>query len=357
MEDSIRHYPSGFMIFSFRFATMYIARYTYEANSATDIHLQIGDRLSKVEDVGNGWSMGYNITRGTTGTFPTKFIAKRTSSIRDKMPTLSFSPQKTDQVAITSKEISESSENLVPRVKANIPDHILERRLTHVPGHQGVIGIKLPKMVPRPVKSFGNSLLQSNRGQHRIMKGICGILGGFIACGILFVLLRYSYDYTLQQSGYITIAASIPICTALALSTHMRCIMLLMVPSLFTGKGRAVFMSIIFAMLLAGPAINIAYNAQQASESMACTQELIYNQTLILRRQLEEPIRKLERKIYEGLQNLRDVATSIRKAIAPVTDAVNAFLGGLNAAKNALEEAAKVLITLLPLLPFVIYYN
>jgi hypothetical protein len=90
---------------------------------------------------------------------------------------------------------------------------------------------------------------------------------------------------------------------------------------------------------------------------MACTQELIYNQTLILRRQLEEPIRKLERKIYEGLQNLRDVATSIRKAIAPVTDAVNAFLGGLNAAKNALEEAAKVLITLLPLLPFVIYYN
>ena len=133
--------------------------------------------------------------------------------------------------------------------------------------------------------------------------------------------------------------------------------MLLMVPSLFTGKGRAVFMSIIFAMLLAGPAINIAYNAQQASESMACTQELIYNQTLILRRQLEEPIRKLERKIYEGLQNLRDVATSIRKAIAPVTDAVNAFLGGLNAAKNALEEAAKVLITLLPLLPFVIYYN
>jgi len=321
---------------------MYKALFAYEADSKTDIHLNVGDSLCKVEDVGNGWSMGYNVTRGTTGTFPTNYIAKKTT-IRDKMARVSFSPKNIDKVTINAKENREST-NQVPLVKAKIPDHILQRRQSRVPEKDGESRAKFLKIVPQPVQSFGNILFQSNRGEHRITKAICGILGGFITCGILFVLLRYSYDNTLERSAYITLAASVPICTALAVSTHMRCIILLMVPSLFTGKGRTVIMGIIFAMLLAGPVVNIAYNSQQASNSMACTQELIYNQTTLLKHQLEEPVRKLEQRIYEGLKNLEIIANSIEKAIAPITNAVNSFLNGLDAAKNGLENAAKVFI-------------
>ncbi|VDI51072.1 Hypothetical predicted protein [Mytilus galloprovincialis] len=74
---------------------------------------------------------------------------------------------------------------------------------------------------------------------------------------------------------------------------------------------------------------------------MACTQELIYNQTSILRGQLEEPIRLIERRIYEGLVKMRNIANSIKNAIAPVTNAVKGFVDGLNTAKNALKNAAK----------------
>ena len=144
------------------------------------------------------------------------------------------------------------------------------------------------------------------------------------------------------MAGYTALVFILPICLALALSTHMRCIILIMVPTLFTGKGRAVFMTIIFAMLLSGPVVNIAYNAQQASESMACTQELIYNQTQILRRQLEEPIRQIEQHILKGLSNLKDISNTIKNAIKPVEDGINTFVNGLNAASDALKDAAKV---------------
>lgn len=321
---------------------MYKALFAYEADSATDIHINVGDNLCKVEDVGNGWSMGYNVTRGTTGTFPTNYIAKKTT-IRDKMARVSFSPKNSHNLTINARDKREST-NQVPLIKAKIPDHIYQRRQSRVPEKDGESGSKFYKILPHPVQNFGNILFQSNRGEHRITKGICGILGGFITCGIIFVLLRYSYDNTLERSGYITLAASVPICTALAVSTHMRCIILLMVPSLFTGKGRTVIMGIIFAMLLSGPVVNIAYNTQQAANSLACTQELIYNQTTLLKHQLEEPIRKLEQRIYEGLKNLEILANSIEKAIAPITNSVNVFLDGLNAAKNGLENAAKVFI-------------
>ncbi|XP_052064078.1 uncharacterized protein LOC127704184 [Mytilus californianus] len=319
---------------------MYKVLYAYQASIDTDINLCVGDTITKVEDVGNGWSMGQNVSSGKTGTFPTSYIA-RNLSFKDKVKRMSMAKKTTNELVMMSKNKRENTETLVPQIKAKIPDHVLQRRLTRVPEHSNIIETKLSKMVPKPVKSFGNNLVNSSRGEHRILKAIFGIIGGFIACGILFVLLRYSYDYSLQNSCYITLGLSLPICAALALSTHMRCIFLLMVPNLFTGKGRAVFMSIIFAMLLAGPVVNIVYNAEQASQSMACTQELIYNQTYILRRQLEEPIRRIERKIYEGLVKLRNIANSIKSAIAPITNAVKVFVNGLNAAKNALGNAAK----------------
>ncbi|VDI57840.1 Hypothetical predicted protein [Mytilus galloprovincialis] len=319
---------------------MYKVRFTYQATTDTDINLCVGDTISNVEDVGNGWSMGHNRSTGKTGTFPTSFIVRKLS-FKDKVKRMSMAKKMTDELVLMSKNKSESTETLVPQNKAKIPDNILQKRLSHVPGHSNIIGVRLPKLVPKPVKSFGKNIVNSSRGDHRIVKGIFGIFGAFITCGILFVLLRYSYEYSLQNSCYITIGFSLPICAALAMSTHMRCIFLLMVPNLFTGKGRTVFMSIIFALLLAGPVVNIVYNAEQASQSMACTQELIYNQTSILRGQLEEPIRIIERRIYEGLVKLKNIANSIKNAIAPVTDAVEAFVNGLNAAKNALENAAK----------------
>ncbi|XP_076114020.1 DC-STAMP domain-containing protein 2-like [Mytilus galloprovincialis] len=315
---------------------MYKAIYAYQADTDTDINLSVGDTISNVEDVGNGWSMGHNKSSGKTGTFPTSYIAKNLT-LKDKVKRMSMAKKATDTLEIKLKNKSEDTETLVPRIKAKIPDHVLQRRLTRVPEHSNTVQNKISKIVPKPVKSFVNS----SRGDHRIVKGIFGIFGGFIACGILFVLLRYSYEYSLQISCYITIGFSLPICAALAMSTHMRCIFLLMVPNLFTGKGRAVFMSIIFAMLLAGPVVNIVYNAEQASQSMACTQELIHNQTSILRGQLEEPIRLIERRIYEGLVKMRNIANSIKNAIAPVTNAVKGFVDGLNTAKNALKNAAK----------------
>ena len=318
---------------------MYKVSFSYNADAKTDINLKVGDIITQVEDVGNGWSLGYNASSGKTGTFPTEFITKK-ESFKNKIKRLSMAKRSSDK--IKQSPVKASEETLIPREKAKIPDNILHRRLTYYSGNKQVISVKLPNSIIRPIKTAQHTILRSSLRKKKILNSFFGFVGGLIASGILYVLLRYSYDYSIKTSGWLTLGFSVPICVGMTLSTHMRCIILLMVPNLFTGKGRTVLMSIIFAKLLAGPVVNIAYNAQQASESMACAQELIYNQTHQLKRQLEGPMRRIEKTIYNGLVKVRDVAQGIKDFIQPVLKVIDSFTSGLEKAGNALRTVAKV---------------
>ncbi|XP_069133708.1 DC-STAMP domain-containing protein 2-like [Argopecten irradians] len=188
---------------------------------------------------------------------------------------------------------------------------------------------------------FLHKLLCSRGDAHRCLKAFFGVLWGFIAGGLFFALITFSFGYDYDIAGWITIGVTVIMCLGLAVSTYFRCVVVMMVPTLCTGRGRVAIMAAIFGILLSGPVMNISHNANQVSTSMACTSELIYNQSKLLRKQLEEPIRKIAREIEDSFANLQEIGRGFQQAIEPVKELIEAFNGKIQEAANAVANAAK----------------
>ncbi|XP_033751515.1 DC-STAMP domain-containing protein 2-like [Pecten maximus] len=186
-----------------------------------------------------------------------------------------------------------------------------------------------------------HKLLLSSTEEHQCLKALFGIIWGVVTGGIFYVLITFSFGYDYDVSGWISIGVTLLMCIGLALSTHFRCVVIMIVPTLCTGRGRVAVMATIFGILLSGPVMNISDNANQVSTSMACTSELIYNQSQLLRKQLEEPIRQIARQIQYSLEDLQEAGQSLQKAIDPVREAVEDFNGKIKEAANAVKEAAQ----------------
>ncbi|OWF48362.1 DC-STAMP domain-containing protein 2 [Mizuhopecten yessoensis] len=189
--------------------------------------------------------------------------------------------------------------------------------------------------------SFLYKLFLSGTREHRCLKAIFGILWGVATGGLFYALITFSFGYDYDISGWITIGITVMMSIGLAVSTHFRCVVMVMIPSICTGRGRVAVLATIFYILISGPVMNISDNANQVSNSMACTSELIYNQSQLLRKQLEEPIRQIARAIEDSLDDLQTIGQRFQKVIDPVTEQVEAVDRKIKEAASAVRDAAK----------------
>ena len=189
---------------------------------------------------------------------------------------------------------------------------------------------------------FPDKLFKSDRHTFTCLKAIFGIFCGFFTGGLLFVLLIYSFGFTLNIAGYISIGVTALACLGLALSVHVRCIVVLMIPSLFTGRGRVAILAVIFGLLLSGPIKNISINTSEVSRSMACSTELFQNQSHTLRQQLQVPIEKITDALDKHAKDIKEIGKQIDRAIKPIYDALVAVKNGVQKVSGALDTASQV---------------
>ncbi|XP_052064076.1 DC-STAMP domain-containing protein 2-like [Mytilus californianus] len=189
--------------------------------------------------------------------------------------------------------------------------------------------------------TFPDKLFKSERHTFTCLKAIFGIFCGILTGGILFVLLVFSFGFDLDMAGYISIGVTALACLGLALSVHVRCIMVLMIPSLFTGRGRVAILAVIFGLLLSGPIKNISINTSEVSRSMACSTELFHNQSHTLRQQLNVPIEQIKDALGKQAQDIKKIGKEIEKAIAPIYDALVAVKKGVKLVSGALDTASQ----------------
>ncbi|XP_071181946.1 DC-STAMP domain-containing protein 2-like [Mytilus edulis] len=188
---------------------------------------------------------------------------------------------------------------------------------------------------------FPDKLFKSDRHTFTCLKAIFGIFCGFFTGGLLFVLLIYSFGFTLDIAGYISIGVTALACLGLALSVHVRCIVVLMIPSLFTGRGRVAILAVIFGLLLSGPIKNISINTSEVSRSMACSTELFQNQSHTLRQQLQVPIEKITDALDKHAKDIKEIGKQIDRAIKPIKDALVAVRNGVQKVSGALDTASQ----------------
>ena len=182
-------------------------------------------------------------------------------------------------------------------------------------------------------------LLTSGEDEFRCLKAGFRFFGALLACALFYILLTYSFGFSLANAGYIIIVMALFFIFGFIFSKLIRCVILIMVPTLCTGRGRVIILSVITGIMIGGPVINIARNTTEISSSMACTGDLVKNQTKALLKQLVEPLKEMGRKLQHYMQELRLSIKGLNIALAPIRDAISKFN---NTVQKSLEELAKI---------------
>ena len=186
-------------------------------------------------------------------------------------------------------------------------------------------------------------ILKSGDDENKLLKAVFGAVAGVVIGGLLFVVLVFSFDYSELEAGIIVALSTVIMSLCLAFSTLCRCIMALVFPNFFTGKGRTVFLSIIFGVLLTNPVANITHNAKETGNSFSCMTELARNQTLALQRQLAQPVEELYEYIDEQNRRLKVLSDGISGAFSTGSSQINQ---GINEAQGTMNSVIQVRLSI-----------
>ncbi|XP_076366520.1 DC-STAMP domain-containing protein 2-like isoform X1 [Tachypleus tridentatus] len=156
---------------------------------------------------------------------------------------------------------------------------------------------------------------------------------GFIAGLIIVFLLQSFMVFQLGISPLFATAACIIMglffSLGLAFHIHMRCVLFLMLPELFSKQGRTALLAYIYLLLLSGPMNNAVQNIEVLSESIACGQERIANETRSLLQDITSPLSGVVKVLRNVIQALVDFGAQMRKAFIAIKDLFDEILGAL----------------------------
>jgi hypothetical protein len=202
---------------------------------------------------------------------------------------------------------------------------------------------KMSKHKLDALRASTDKLFHSKRDENKRMKAVFGALAGLVIGGLLFVLLVESFGYTPLVAGIIVALSTVIICFGLAMWSTCRCVMALVLPNFFTGKGRAVFLSVTFGVMLAGPITNITLNAKETGSSMACVLDRIGKQTKTLQESVAQSAVKVADYINQQKVTLDRIKDSMVVDFDQITKGVQKMSEELHSANiqiNKLYEAS-----------------
>ena len=365
------------------------AIYEFQPLQTGDLAISIDDEITDIRDVGNGWLQGRNETTGNSGYFPANYteeisgITKKTPPSR---PTSGPNLGNTDEgdIANTGKKkppprpkfgpnlenfdeggLGNTSKKKPPQRPAFGPGQgNTDRSAGNMTSQEGeASGLSSTEELADDAKGYQRlqhnvkhaakitkakasdlnyKLLVSGEDQFRCLKAIMRVIAAIFAGGILYIMLYFSFGFTLETAGYMMLGMTLFFIIGFVFFKLIRCVILIMVPSLFTKQGRALFLSLITGLLIAGPVVNIASNTEELSTSIGCTADLIYNQTQALRKQLEEPLYELARKLQSYMKELRFIIDELEEAVEPLKTVMNEFANATQDALNTLAQISEV---------------
>ena len=167
------------------------------------------------------------------------------------------------------------------------------------PKRFGDQGISIDKHKPTSSQSYGGrsqsrdtkrnpNSTKSRMSKCKILKTVVAFFFSLLSVALLCLshhYIRYIFDKSDESEKpnelYYGIYASFVFLVALGLtfSVAIRCILLLMIPALFTTRGRIALFAVILQVLILGPVKNMGKTAILISESTNCQIELLSNHT------------------------------------------------------------------------------
>ncbi|KAG0419904.1 hypothetical protein HPB47_003805 [Ixodes persulcatus] len=190
-----------------------------------------------------------------------------------------------------------------------------------------LFGNQVEKVVHQENQEEQTKTLQPNSFENRVLKSFLGISAG----ALLTVLLNLALQRIFHGGGALTFLIVLAVGTGLmlgsAFSSTVRCLMLLLLPQLFSREGRMALLSYIYFLVLTGPSENFTANVEVLSRGLSCGQEKVANET---RRMLDIATSPLKvgaiRRAVQWLYNLvnvcnRRMGEPYEKCRKPLNDA------------------------------------
>ncbi|XP_026805112.1 DC-STAMP domain-containing protein 2-like [Rhopalosiphum maidis] len=167
--------------------------------------------------------------------------------------------------------------------------------------------------------TFANFLLKSLLG---FMSGIVLTMGMF-----MFLLLQLNYSYTKATVVSSTIGSVLTL--GLAFSPICRCIFMMVLPQLFSDKGRHALLMYAFILSFSGPSKTTLHNTGVLSESLTCLQD-----------EIKSAIRQIVDIIKKPLLAVRSSITRIKADLAVI---INKMKKGMLAVKKTVTELVRTI--------------
>jgi hypothetical protein len=131
---------------------------------------------------------------------------------------------------------------------------------------------------PMP-KSCCGRLKYHGSYENQVLKSLLGFLGGTFLNYLLYFYLIYHLRIRLLIATIWCLVLGNVLTLGLAFSDVVRCVVLLILPSLFSSKGRTAVLAAAMIMVFNGPLMNAGENAMRLGGTIQCGQELLKNTT------------------------------------------------------------------------------
>ena len=121
---------------------------------------------------------------------------------------------------------------------------------------------------------------------------------------------------------YTSCAFTLSIGTASIFSTHTRCIMMLIMPGIVTGRGRGFLLTMVVGLLIEGPINSINYNINQIIESTVCMYKSMKNMACHFSDQIQRAMKYTTLILKEFQEKMIEDLKRIQEEVKQASDAV-----------------------------------
>ena len=165
--------------------------------------------------------------------------------------------------------------------------------------------------------------------ENKLFKRMAGFTFGLVLSWLTFFFVYYQMDVKKMIVVLLVAPMTMALSWYLAFSSYFQCIVLLMLPVIFSSKGRYVILFQVGLLLTIGPIDNISYNGQEMIRSAMCWQEGEGPETE-LTRTVRQYMNAVKNFIMKMMKNIKEILAFITEHLSKAINAMKKIAEALN---------------------------
>ncbi|XP_047512463.1 uncharacterized protein LOC125054541 isoform X2 [Pieris napi] len=175
-----------------------------------------------------------------------------------------------------------------------------------------------------------------------LLRNCVGFVGGMLLTYLCFIFFVCQLSIPLVHAIIMSSIIGLLLTLGLAFSNRIRCLVLLLIPQLFSRIGRYTLTCYALILILTGPATNTLRNSEVLTESMACSQEQVKSHVRHLSDSVHQPLNAIRDSVHIMMDQLdqinekmKIIVMSIERMVVSIADVIQSSYYWLSSVVNS----------------------